>query len=105
MNIHQIKINMDVKTKQRIESAAMEKQLSVDEYVLAAVQRQLADDGQLQPDQVEPMQRPIYDVDLLQKLDKLHAAILERRNGEPIDVDTFIDLVRDERDAELLGLR
>jgi hypothetical protein len=105
MNKVQLKIDIDAETKQRVEAAAAEKKLSVNEYLLESVHHQLIQDGQLQPKQAGSVSRPIYDSALLEEIDRLRSEILERRGGELIDVDAFIDLVRDERDAELYNLR
>jgi uncharacterized protein (DUF1778 family) len=102
MNKHTVTIRLDAETKQQIEAAATEKNISVSEYLLAAAQRQLAEDGPLAAHSSPAKDESIQLVrDLRVKREK----ILAERHNELIDVDAIMDLVHDERDAELLGLR
>lgn len=98
----QLKIQIDPETKQRVEVAAAEKKISVDDYVLNAVQRQLAEES-LQNE--EPSLTKDESVQLAQEMISLREKILAERNNEYIDINAIIDLVRDERDAELFDLR
>ncbi len=76
----------------------------MNDYLLKSVRHQLIRDGQLKVDEIDSVKHPSFGAELLQKIDSLHAAILERRDGEPIDIDAIIELVRNERDAELYNL-
>lgn len=105
MNTVHLEINLDAETKRRVEAAAAEKKVSVNEYLLESIRSRLEIDGKLASGEADFAQRQIYEVELLQKIAELHASILARREGEPLDLNTIIDLVRDERDADILGLR
>lgn len=102
MSTVQLEIKVDAETKKRVEAAAAEKNVSVDEYLLSAVQRQLVDDG------LTAVRSPLTQdesMQLVKDMRALRATILAERNGELIDVDAILDLVRDEGDAELYDLR
>ena len=99
--VQQVRIDVDAETKRRIELAAAEKSVSVSEYLLAAARHQLVMDGILEP--VDDEQSEF--TQLVQDLRALRKGILAERNGELIDVDAFLNSVRDERDAYLFELR
>ena len=103
--VQQVRIDVDAETKRRIELVAAEKNVSVSDYLLAAARHQLVVDGVLEPDQADSAQYSLYDPNLPRDLDELHATILARRNGEPIDIDAIIESIRNERDEQFLGLR
>ena len=105
MNKTQLRIDVDAETKQLVEAAAAEKKISVDDYLLNSVRHQLIEDGKIKPEKSDSVSNPTSRAELLQAIDTLHAEILARREGKPIDIDAIIELVRNERDAELLGLR
>ncbi len=102
MNKTQLKIDMDVETKQRVEAAAAEKNVSVNDYLLTAVQHQLANEGLVA---ANPPLTKEQSTQLMEEMHTLREKILAERNGELIDVNAFIELVRDERDAQLYDLR
>ena len=99
--VQQVRIDVDAETKRRIELAAAEKNVSVSEYLLTAARHQLVMDGILEP--VDDEQSEF--TQLVQDLRALRKGILAERNGELIDVDAFLNSVRDERDADLFDLR
>ena len=99
--VQQVRIDVDAETKRRIELAAAEKNVSVSEYLLTAARHQLVMDGIVEP--VDDEQSEF--TQLVQDLRALRKGILAERNGELIDVDAFLNSVRDERDADLFDLR
>src|SRR5438552_2111644 len=94
----QLIIAMDAETKQQIEAAAAKQQLSIDDYVTAAVLRRLAYDGL---EATTPRMTIEASLQHLERISANREKILAERNGELIDVNAIIDLVREERDAEL----
>ena len=99
--VQQVWIDVDAETKRRIELVAAEKNVSVSDYLLTAARHQLVMDGILEP--VDDEQGEF--TQLVQDLRALRKGILAERNGELIDVDAFLNSVRDERDADLFDLR
>jgi hypothetical protein len=62
----------------------------------------MVEDGVAAPEKIE---RQIIYSDLLQEIYQLRAAIAASRDGEKIDmISAIIELNRNERDAEILGL-
>jgi hypothetical protein len=97
-----LEITLDAETKQRVEVVAAEKNVSVNDYVMAAVQRQLANDEPI-TDRAQMAQDEA--IQLVKDMRALRESILAERNGELIDVNAILDLVRDGQDAEPYNLR
>lgn len=102
-----IQFYADAETKRRIKLAAARQGMPINEYCLAAVQQQLAED---EVTEAEGQTSRVYtDVHadgedhLLVDLRALRHRILTRRGGKLVDLD-LISQVRDERDEELTGL-
>ncbi|MSP12190.1 MAG: hypothetical protein EXR62_04440 [Chloroflexi bacterium] len=105
MGRKRIQVYIDPETKRRIELAAAKRQMAVTEYCLEAIKQQLLKDDMLKADPLEIPVRKTKGADLITDLRSLHARILADRQGEPIDVDTILEQMRDEREDEILGLR
>lgn len=105
MEKKRIQVYADPEIKRRIELAAAKYNIPVTEYCLNAIQQQLADDDLLETEQVTISVSPTLDEDYIDRLVALREKIKARRDGQPIDIDRFIEEMRTERDDELLGLR
>ncbi|MCC6456116.1 MAG: hypothetical protein IT328_14270 [Caldilineaceae bacterium] len=90
MNKHKVTVNMDAEIKQKIEAAASEKNISVSDYLLAAAQRQLVEDGEVATD---PPLTKAESTQLVHDLREKRKKILAERHGELIDVDAIMDLI------------
>jgi uncharacterized protein (DUF1778 family) len=105
MEKQRIQVYADPEIKRRVELAAAKHNMPVTEYCLNAIQQQLADDDLLEQAHIElPVTSTKKDDALLSDLRALREEILAQRGGKPIEID-ILELVRDERDSELTGLR
>ena len=100
-----IKLLPDTETERRIELVAVKRDVTVAEYCLAAIQRQLAEDEQLERFRLDIPGRSGVDEEFFRSLQALREKTKVRREGQPIDVDRIMTQMRDERDNEILGLR
>ncbi len=107
MEKQRIQVYADEEMKRRIELAAAKYNVPVTEYCLQAITQQLADDDLLEEEQIHIAIAPgkRKDDTLIADLRALREAILADRGGKPIEVDDFIEQMREERDYELTGLR
>jgi hypothetical protein len=107
MEKQRIQVYADPETKRRIELAAAKHNIPVTEYCLNAIRQQLADEELLEASELVIPITPAkpFDETLVADLRALTDAILEARVGKPIDIDAFIEDMREERDYELTGLR
>lgn len=101
VNKTQLRIDVDAETKQLVEAAAAEKNISVNDYLLSAVQHELANDGLVA---IRPPLTKAEALQLANDMRELRESILAERNGELIDVNAILDQIRDERDGELYNL-
>ncbi len=99
-----IQVYADEETKRRIELAAAKYDLSVTEYCLEAIRRQLVEDDMLEREQIEIPVKKKAPVDLLADLRKLRERILAEHGGRLLDIDEAIEQLRQGRDYELTGL-
>lgn len=79
--------------------------IPVTKYCLSAIERQLMDDDLFERSQVQIPVRPGVQSTLVKNLHTLQKKILARRNGIRLDIDGALEMAREERDDELLGLR
>lgn len=101
-----IQVYTDPQMKRRIELAAARLDVPVTQYCLEAIEQRLADEEMLEKETIEiPVTPPEKDETLIDDLRALRERILAERGGRPIDIDTLIEEMRDERDDELAGLR
>jgi hypothetical protein len=103
MTVKRSQVYADEDMIRRVELAAARQRVPVTRYCLQAITQQLRDDDMLERAQVEISVAPA-DAALIADLKTLHARILARRAGKPIDIDQALEAVRDERDNELTGL-
>ncbi len=99
-----IQVYADPEIKRRIELAAAKHDLPVTEYCMQAISQRLRDDDILEGDQIEIKVKPTQQDNLTTSLHILHNRILARRNGNKIDIDAMLELVREERDYEFTSL-
>jgi hypothetical protein len=85
--------------------AAAKYNVPVTDYCLSAIQQQLADDDLLEQTHVAIPVTSGSDDTLIADLRGLREAILADRGGEPLNIDDFIEQMREERDYEITGLR
>lgn len=104
MNRQRIQVYADYDTKRRVELAAAMYDIPVTEYCLSAIERQLIDDDLVERSQVQISIRPGIQNALVENLHTLQNKILARRGGKLLDIDGALQLAREERDHELLGL-
>jgi hypothetical protein len=104
MNKKRIQIYADDETIRRVEVAAQKHNLPVSTYCLAAVQLQLEEDGIEASEQVDESD-PAQFQELIAEIRDLQERILRERAGQPVDVDSLLEELREERDEETLGLR
>lgn len=106
MEKQRIQVYADPEIKRRIELAAAKYNVPVTEYCLSAIQQQLADDDLLEEEHIQvPVTPGKPDNTLIDELHALREAILADRGGKLLDVDDFIEQMRQERDYELTGVR
>jgi hypothetical protein len=91
MDRQRIQLYTDAATKRRIRLASQRQELSMTEYCMEAIRRQLAEDGLLE--------RTLHTDSLLDDIRELREQILVSRDGRPLEVDV-LQMVRDERDEE-----
>jgi hypothetical protein len=93
VSVVHIEINLDAETKHKVEVAAAEKKVSVNDYLVTAVQRQLENDA-VEKSEIQPVSEEMNA--LIRNIRLRRERILAERNGEFIDVDAIIELVRNE---------
>ena len=101
MEKQRIQFYTDPETKRRIEVAAAKYNIPVSEYCLHAVRLQLEDDELQGEDQMDTY---TLDETYIDTLRALQEQIKQERGGELIDIDRFIEEMREERDREISGL-
>ena len=104
MTKKRIQIYADDQTMRRVELAAEKHNLPINAYCLTAIRQQLDEDGiEVDAQNLEVEQTQFQEV--INELRQLQERILHKRNGQPVDVDTLVEQLREERDEEALGLR
>lgn len=91
-------------TIRRIELAAQKHNLPVSTYCLIAIQHQLEEDGVAINGAFAEANQSQFQA-LINEMRELQTRTLQERGGQPIDVDSLLEDLRDERDEEALGLR
>lgn len=104
MNKKRLQIYADDETVRRIELAAQKHNLPVSAYCLAAIQHQLEEDG-FEDSELFADDNQTEFHELVDEIRDLQERILRERNGQPVDVDSLLEELREERDEEALGLR
>jgi hypothetical protein len=94
-----IQIYADDETIRRVELAAEKHSLPVTTYCLTAIQHQLEEDG------IEVESTPTQFQDLIAELRELQERILQERGGQPVNVNSLLEQLREERDEESLSMR
>ena len=105
MSKTRIQVYADEETKRRIELAAARRDIAITQYCLEAIMQQLAEEDMLERESIEIPIKLAKEDDLIADLRALHEEIKRYRGGKLIDVDQELELMREERDYELTGLR
>ena len=105
MEPHCIQLFTDPETERRLEVVASKRDVAVAEYCLEAIKRQLVEDEQLEAFRSTGLGRSEVDESFFDSLQALREKIGKRRKGKPIEVDSVISQIREERDDEIYGLR
>ena len=92
-----IQLFTDPETERRLEAVAAKRDIAVAEYCLAAMERQLVEDEQLEGDRSIVAGRSEVDEAFFDSLQALREKISERRSGKPIEVDRMMSHIREER--------
>jgi hypothetical protein len=100
-----IQLFTDPETEWRIELVAAKRDVAVAEYCLAAIQRQLVEDEQLERYRLDIPGRSGLDEEFFRSLQTLREKIKVRRGGQPIDIYRIMTQMRDERENEILGMK
>jgi hypothetical protein len=104
MTKKRIQIYVDDETLRRIELAAAKHNIPITTYGLNAIQQQLEEDNIEVTEPASDLEQAEFQ-ELLTDLRGLHERILQKRGGQPVDVDALLEQLREERDEEALGLR
>jgi hypothetical protein len=101
---NRIQVYADDETKRRIELAAFIREVSVTDYCLDAIRRQMAEDDVLEQGRVEVRLGVDDHGTLADEQQALRRRILARRGGRLIDM-AVLDQVREEEENGRLDLR
>jgi hypothetical protein len=103
MSKKRIQIYADDETIRRVELAAAKHRMPLSTYCLTAIQQQLEEDGiEINEHAIELNQAEFQE--LIADLRALQERIIQKRGGQPVDVDTLLEQLREERDEEALSL-
>lgn len=105
MEKQRVHLYTDSETKRRIELAAHRHSLSLTDYCMRAIRRQLVDDGITQSSAAQEEHTARVEDALLDEVRALHQEIRNHRHGAGIGVDEELNQLREERDHDLSGLR
>lgn len=105
MGRNSIQLFTDPETERRLEAVAAKRDIAVAEYCLAAIERQLVEDEQLEGDRTTVAGRTEVDEAFFDSLQALQVKISNRRSGKSIEVDRIMSQIREERENEICGLR
>lgn len=99
-----VHLSTDRETKHRIALAARRRNLSVTDYCMEAIRRQLADDGviEVRPTTTVQSQQSLEEV--LAELRAVHQEILAHNDLGGTDVVEELNRMREERDLDLSGM-
>ena len=92
-----IQLFTDPETERRLKAVAAKRDIAVAEYCLAAIERQLVEDEQLEGERSTVAGRTEVDEAFFDSLQALREKICERRSGKPIEVDRMMSQIREER--------